>query len=178
MGHPSPRCPLMRHFVGLLGLVGALLAGVLIGCGTDGGQSRSSTTAEQAGVYSALDRYQHANSTGSRQDILATLTPDSPRRALLAGTDEDFALTRQRLDAAHYSETYTNRRELKINGDKATLMADFTESRSDASADGSIETRTEREILIEAHRINGVWLIHEVLSPEARQAKILEQGSK
>lgn len=164
----SPGCCVMRR---MFFLVGALL-GVLVmvfGCDSEEESISPKSTAE-AGVSAALDRYQAAKSTGSRQDILACLTSDSPQRALLAGSDEDFAVTREVLDDAQYSERFVKRRDYKIVDNYASLVADVEETRSDRTDDRKPTTSTAEGILVEAREVNGQWLIHDVLS---RQRQIM-----
>ncbi|PZT89537.1 MAG: hypothetical protein DI630_32050 [Gordonia sp. (in: high G+C Gram-positive bacteria)] len=55
------------------------------------GESSPSTTV-QSQVIAAVDRYEAAQSNGTRQDILDTLTPDSPQWQSYEGADEDFNL--------------------------------------------------------------------------------------
>jgi hypothetical protein len=121
-------------------------------------------------VYAALDRYQHAKSTGSLRDILATLTPDSPQRQFYAGSEEDFSFTREALNVAQYRLEFIDRRDLTIDGDEATFYADSAETRTDTSEDGSPSTLIRPNILIEVtRRADGQWLVHDVVS-ERRQS--------
>ncbi|MDY6810866.1 MAG: hypothetical protein SW127_17925 [Actinomycetota bacterium] len=109
-------------------------------------------------------------SNGSRRDILATLTPDSPQRQFYAGSDEDFDITREALNAAKYRLEYIKRRDLKIDDTDATFYADGAETRTDVSEDGSPSTMIRPGILIEVKRsADGTWLVHDVVS-ERRQA--------
>ena len=139
-------------------------------------QAPTSTSAEESHVNAAVDRYEHANSHGSRRDILATLTADSPERELLRGSDEAFAERRKQLDAAQYSEKYTNRRDLTITGDTATLTTDYVETRSDGSPTGTPRTLTGQDIEFTLKRVDGEWLIYETTTPALRNDRILQQG--
>ncbi|MFT4397899.1 hypothetical protein ACLTEW_23505 [Gordonia lacunae] len=133
----------------------------------------ASVSSDQDGIYAALDRYQNAKSTGSRRDILSTLTADSPQRQFLAGSDEDYAITREMLDSVRYRQEYTKRRDLKVTGDDATLIADFAETRDDRSDDRELITTVSPGILIEAKKVNGTWMIHDVVSEKRQQLRQL-----
>ncbi|QTI69416.1 hypothetical protein [Gordonia polyisoprenivorans] len=126
------------------------------------------------GISAALDRYQQAKSAGSRRDILATLTANSPQRALLAGSDEDFAATRAMLDDAQYREEFINRRDYEIAGDTATLRSDHAVTRSDRTDDRIPSTAVTKDILIEAENVDGAWLIHDVVSPQRQIMREIE----
>ncbi|WP_442902985.1 MULTISPECIES: Rv0361 family membrane protein [Gordonia] len=150
---------------------------LIAACGTHEETSMpTSTSAEESHVNAAVDRYEHANSHGSRRDILATLTADSPERELLRGSDEAFAERRKQLDAAQYSEKYTNRRDLTITGDTATLTTDYVETRSDGSPTGTPRTLTGQDIEFTLKRVDGEWLIYETTTPALRNDRILQQG--
>ena len=56
------------------------------------GESSPSTTVQRQ-VIAAVDRYEAAQSNGTRQDILDTLTPDSPQWQSYEGADEDFGVS-------------------------------------------------------------------------------------
>ncbi|GAA1481500.1 hypothetical protein GCM10009624_19400 [Gordonia sinesedis] len=124
-------------------------------------------------VNQALDRYQQAKSSGSRRDILATLTADSPQRESYAGSDEDFDITREALNIAEYRMEFTNRRDVKISDGDATMIADREVTRNDISEDGSPVTQVEPGFLIEVKRVDGTWLIHDVVSRARQQEREL-----
>ncbi len=128
----------------------------------------------EVAISMAVDRYQQAKSKGSRQDILATLTADSPQRALLAGSDDDFAVTRSMLNDAQYRQEFINRREYKIADATASLMADYSETRSDRTDDRTPLTTVTNDMLVEAKKVDGVWLIHAVLTPQRQMMRDIE----
>ncbi|MDL9944582.1 hypothetical protein QSJ19_03075 [Gordonia sp. ABSL11-1] len=148
--------------------IAALL--LLTACGSPEEEGSVSLASSQDDVYAALDRYQQAKSTGSRRDILATLTPDSPQRQFYAGSDEDFDITREALNIAKYRLEFIKRRDLTIDDTEATFYADSAETRSDTSEDGTPSTTIRPGILIEVkRRVDGTWLVHDVVS-QRRQA--------
>ncbi|GAA1480751.1 hypothetical protein GCM10009624_11910 [Gordonia sinesedis] len=148
------------------------LALLISGYGS-GGDAVSTKSNSDSGIESAIDRFQDAESYGQRRDILATLTADSPQRDFLSGSDENYRFTRERLDTAQYRIEYIKRRDIKIDGDNATLFADAAETRSDASADGSLETSVAPGILFELRKVDGTWLVHDVLSWQRQQRRII-----
>ena len=134
------------------------------------------TSAQEPQIHAAVDRYEHANSHGSRRDILATLTADSPEREFLSGSDEAFAERRKQLDAAQYSEKYINRRDLTITGDTATLTTDYSETRTDGTSTGTPSQSYGKDIEFTLKTVDGEWLIYEITTPALRNDRILQQG--
>ncbi|MDV6314602.1 hypothetical protein R3Q15_22480 [Gordonia amicalis] len=64
------------------------------------------------------------NRTGLRQNILDTLTPDSPQRQSYEGAEEDFNLCREALNAVNYRVEATNIRDVVVTDGAASLSAD------------------------------------------------------
>ena len=147
---------------------------LIAGCG--GREEESKSTSALLQVYAAVDRYQHANSTGSRRDMLATLTPDSPDREFLNGSDQAFDERRKELNTVKYSEEYTNRRDLKIVGDTATLTTDYAETRTDGTSAGAPMTIEGKDIEFTLKRGDGTWLVYEATTPQLRNTRIVQQG--
>lgn len=156
-------------------LVG-VLSGMLMFVAACGSLEKSmpASSDSKAAISTALDRYQQAKSTGSRLEILATLTADSPQRALLAGSDDDFAVTRSMLNDGQYRQELINRRDYGIAGDTASLMADYSETRSDRTDDRTPLTTVTKDLRVEAKKVDGVWLIHDVLTPQRQMMRDIE----
>lgn len=110
----------------------------------------------EEGVYAAVDRYHDADSHGTRGEVLAILTLDSPKRGRYSGSDEDFAISREALNASNYLSQALNKRDLKINGDSATLVADKHTTRDDVPI-----PIVGKGLLYELTRVDGTWLIYD-----------------
>ncbi|AFA75903.1 hypothetical protein GPOL_c49090 [Gordonia polyisoprenivorans VH2] len=78
------------------------------------------------------------------------------------------------LDDAQYREEFINRRDYEISGDTATLRSDHAVTRSDRTDDRVPSTAVTKDILIEAEKIDGAWLIHDVVSPQRQMMREIE----
>ena len=133
-------------------------------------------SSQESQIYAAVDRYEHARSHGSRRDILATLTLDAPERFYYGGSDDAFAERRKQLDAVHFNAQYTNRRDLTITGDTATLTTDYAETRTDGTSTGTPSPSFGSDIEFTLKKVDGEWLIYEITTPAMREDRILQQG--
>lgn len=121
---------------------------------------------DDAGINDALNRYELAMNKGGRRDILGVLTEDSPQRQFYAGSDEDFAITREYMSEIKYKFAFTKRREVAQSDNSGTVRTDIAETRT--IADEPASTQIKPNYLVEVRKVGSIWVVHDVVS-EQRQ---------